>query len=81
MYSPMQGTTKTLADIMAIVLILGVVVLTFVSIAAIWKFFEVNDVMYKAFFSFSILLIAYIIIVIAARYWETHHPVSDSPMS
>ena len=77
----MQGTTKALADIMAIILILGIIVLTFVSIAAIWKFFEVNDVMYKAFFSFSVLLVAYIIIVIATRYWEAHHSVSDDPMS
>ena len=66
----MQQTAKTLADIMALVMVVVITGLSIVSIAAVWKFIEVEDILYKSVFSFSILAIAYVIIIVATHYWE-----------
>lgn len=65
----MSQTVKVLADFMAMLMIIVIAGLTLVSIAAVWKFIDIRDVLYKSVFSFSILATAYIIIVIAGRYW------------
>ncbi|MBI2609734.1 hypothetical protein HYW53_00980 [Candidatus Giovannonibacteria bacterium] len=59
-------------DIMAVVLILFIVVLAIITVASVWKFLEIKDVIFKAVFSFAVLFIAYLIVVTAARYWEAH---------
>lgn len=68
----MSQTAKYLADIMATLMIVFIVCLTLISIAAIWKIVEVKDILYKSIFSFSILSVAYIIVVVASHYWEAH---------
>ncbi|MEK7480758.1 MAG: hypothetical protein AAB604_01485 [Patescibacteria group bacterium] len=67
-----MSITKSLADILAIVLIMGIAVLALISIAAVWKFIEIQNIIYKTYFSLGILSVAYVISVVAARHWETH---------
>lgn len=69
---------KFIGDIVAVILILFIIALTFVSVLAIWKVIVVDAVISKSMFSFSILLVSYFIITIAIRYWELRHPSDPS---
>ena len=72
----MIETVKKLADAAAAVMIVLIVGLAVVSIAAVWKLVTVKDVLYKSLFSFSIIAIAYVIIVVATHYWEARNETS-----
>lgn len=68
----MMQTAKLFADIMAVLMIFVILGLTLISIAAVWKMIEVQDILYKSVFSFSILSVAYVVIIVATHYWEAH---------
>ncbi len=74
----MNQTVKSLIDLMSVLMIVVIFVLTLISIAAVWKFIEVQDILYKSVFSFSILAIAYVVIIVAVRYWEARHEVNTT---
>lgn len=69
----MNQAIKFFGDLISGLMIAFIVVLTCISVAAVWKFIDVKDVLYKSVFSFSILAIAYVVIIVAIHYWEVRH--------
>ena len=72
---------KTFADSIALLLVVVIAGLATISVAAVWKLIEVQNILYKSFFSFFILLGAYLIVIFATKYWELRHQDQTPPVN